>query len=269
MLSALRRHWPEYLIEAAGLGVFMVSACVFATLLQHPSSPLRQALPDAFVRRALMGLAMGSTAIAIIYSPWGKQSGAHINPAVTLAFYRLGRVPGTDAAFYTLAQFAGGVAGVALSAAVLGPALAHPSIGYAATVPGRWGVPAALGAETAISFFLMLTVLVVSNSASARWTGLCAGALVALYITFEDPVSGMSMNPARTFGSALPGGTWTALWIYFAGPVAGMLLAAQAFLAWRGRHAARCAKLHHQNDRRCIFCMDRQSCEALAAGAAA
>jgi aquaporin Z len=178
-------------------------------------------------------------------------------------------VPGTDAAFYTLAQFAGGVAGVALSAAVLGPALAHPSIGYAATVPGRWGVPAALGAETAISFFLMLTVLVVSNSASARWTGLCAGALVALYITFEDPVSGMSMNPARTFGSALPGGVWTALWIYFAGPVAGMLLAAQAFLAWRGRHAARCAKLHHQNDRRCIFCMDRQSCEALAAGAAA
>ena len=268
MLDALRRHWPEYLIEAAGLGAFMVSACAFATLLQHPASPVRQALPDAFVRRALMGLAMGWTAIAIIYSPWGKQSGAHINPAVTLAFYRLGRVPATDAAFYTLAQFVGGVAGVVLSAAVLGSALAHPAIGYAATVPGKWGPLPALGAEIVISFFLMLTVLVVSNSRSARWTGLCAGALVALYIAFEDPISGMSMNPARTFGSALPGRVWTAIWIYFMGPILGMLLAAQAFLALRGRHAAQCAKLHHQNDRRCIFCMDRQTCEALAAGAA-
>jgi len=212
---------------------------------------------------------MGATAVGIIYSPWGKQSGAHINPAVTLTFYRLGRVPGTDALFYTLAQFAGGVAGVVLAAAVLGSALAHPNIGYAATVPGRWGVATALGAEIAIPFLMMLTILIVSNGKSARWTGLWAGSLVALYIAFEDPLSGMSMNPARTFGSALPGGMWTAIWIYFLGPIAGMLLAAQAFLALRGRHAARCAKLHHQNDRRCIFCMDRQTCEALASGAAA
>src|SRR3954447_16453069 len=64
---ALRRHWPEYLIEAMGLAVFMLSAAVFATLLEHPTSPLHQALVDPLLRRLLMGLAMGSTAIAIVY----------------------------------------------------------------------------------------------------------------------------------------------------------------------------------------------------------
>lgn len=84
MLIALRRHWPEYLMEAAGLGLFMVSACLFGALLEHPASPARQALPDPGLRRALGGLAMGLTAVGIIYSPWGKQSGAHINSSDTI-----------------------------------------------------------------------------------------------------------------------------------------------------------------------------------------
>jgi aquaporin Z len=80
-------------MEAAGLGAFMVSACLFATLLEYPGSAVREALSAATLRRVLMGLAMGLTAIVIIYSPWGKQSGAHINPAVTLTFLRLGKIP--------------------------------------------------------------------------------------------------------------------------------------------------------------------------------
>src|SRR5918994_4078883 len=69
-VDALRRHWPEYLMEAAGLGLFMISAGTFGTLLFHPGSPLAALLPDPLARRALMGLIMGLTAIAIIYSPW-------------------------------------------------------------------------------------------------------------------------------------------------------------------------------------------------------
>jgi hypothetical protein len=80
-LAALRRHWPEYLIEAAGLGLFMVSACVFASLLEHPGSPVRQLVADATLRRIPMGLAMAGTAMAIVYSRWGQRSGAHLNPA--------------------------------------------------------------------------------------------------------------------------------------------------------------------------------------------
>ena len=104
MRTALRMHWPEYLTEAAGLGLFMISACVFGTLLGHPNSPVVQAVPDALARRALMGLAMGLTAVGLICSPWGQRSGAHFNPATTLTFWRLGKVAPADAGFYMLAQ---------------------------------------------------------------------------------------------------------------------------------------------------------------------
>jgi len=253
MLIALKEHWPEYLMEAAGLGIFMVSASVFTILLYHPASPALQVLPEEFARRVLMGLAMGLTAIGIIYSPWGKQSGAHLNPAVTLTFFRLGKVAPWDAAFYVIAQFAGGVAGVALVAAAAGKLLAHPSVNYVATLPGSGVTGAAFLGEVVIALILMSVVLVVSNTQKlARFTGLFAGACVAAFITFEAPISGMSMNPARTFGSAVLPHLWGSLWIYFLAPPLGMLAAAAGYL--RLKHAVGCAKLHHQNKLRCIFC---------------
>jgi aquaporin Z len=252
--EALRRHWPEYLMEAALLGTFMLSALGFTALLEHPGSPLRAALPDAFVRRVLMGLAMGGTAVALVHSPWGKQSGAHFNPALTFAFFRLGKIAAPDAVGYALAQFAGAVAGVALAAALLGSAAGHPLVRFAVTEPGGPGVAVAFAAELAISFGLMLTVLVVSNHPRlAPWTGLAAGALVALYITIEAPLSGMSMNPARTLGSASGAGSFAALWVYFTAPPLGMFLAAELFVRARGAGRVHCAKLHHRNARRCIF----------------
>ncbi len=119
MFHALRRHWPEYLMEALGLMLFMISAGAFGTLLEYPQSPAYLALPDPFVRRMLMGLAMGLTAVALVYSPWGQQSGAHLNPATTLTFWRLGKVAGWDAVFYVLAHFVGGVFGVLVIGAIL------------------------------------------------------------------------------------------------------------------------------------------------------
>jgi aquaporin Z len=254
MRDALARHWPEYLMEAFGLGAFMVSACLFGALLEHPGSPARQALQDAGLRRLLMGLAMGTTAAFLIYSPWGRRSGAHLNPSVTLTFLRLGKVRRADAAFYAAAQATGGLLGVLLAAFALRGALAHPAVSFVATVPGPEGVAVAFAAEAAISFVLILTVLAVSSSPYARLTGLSAATLVALWITFEAPLSGMSMNPARTLASALPSGIWTAAWVYFVAPPLGMLAAAQAFGAitrWRGAH---CAKLDHAPGVRCIFC---------------
>jgi len=242
-------------MEATELGLFMVSACTFATLLGHPASPIAQAIPNPLVRRMLMGTAMGLTAISLIFSPWGKQSGAHFNPSVTLTFFRLGKVKPWDAAFYILAQFVGAIVGVVLASLVLGNLVMHPSVNYAVTVPGSDGPGVAFLAEVIISFILMTVVLTVSNTPNiARFTGLFAGALVMTYITFEDPFSGMSMNPARTFGSAFSAHVWTALWIYFTAPPLGMLLASQVYLWRKGAHRVSCAKLHHQNPKRCIFC---------------
>jgi aquaporin Z len=244
---ALNTHWPEYLMEAAELGLFMVSACTFTVLLEHPASPAYNLIPSAFIRRMLIGLAMGGTALALIHSACGKQSGAHMNPAVTLTFLRLRRVAPWDALFYVMAQFAGGITGVVASAIFWRMALAHPAVNYAATLPGAAGPATAFAAEVSISFVLLLTVLTASNNRKiGQFTGLFAAALVATYITFEAPLSGMSMNPARSLGSAVAAHSFDSLWIYFLAPPLGMLLAAELFLRVRSGRAIYCAKLSHE-----------------------
>jgi aquaporin Z len=254
MLEALRDHWPEYLMEAAGLGIFMISACVFTSAIEHPGSPIRQWIANAYVRRIIVGAGMGLTAIGLIYSPWGKQSGAHLNPSVTITFFRLGKLTRPDAFFYVLAQFVGAVVGVLLSAFFLKHWISHPAVNYAVTIPGPKGARAAFAGEFVISFLLMTVILFISNSRTfPALTGVVSGILVATYISLEAPLSGMSMNPARSFGSALFSQIWNGWWIYFTAPPIGMLAAAEFYRRIRGVNGVVCAKLHHQNDRRCIF----------------
>jgi aquaporin Z len=254
-MNALRHHYPEYLMEAAGLGLFMISASIATAILEHPASRIHQNIADPMLRRCLIGVVMGLTAIALIYSPWGKQSGAHFNPAVTLTFLRLGKVKSVDALFYILAQFIGGWLGIDLAIWGLGDAIIHPAVNYIVTIPGSNGVGIAFFAETMISFGMMIVILIVSNRPRlARWTGLFAGMLIATYITLEAPLSGMSMNPARTLASAISAHNWTAIWIYFTAPLGGMLGASEVYIRWVGRQPIGCAKLHHHNSKRCIFC---------------
>src|SRR5262249_10818066 len=82
-LASLRNHWQEYLMEAGESALYMFFICTFATLLLHPTSPLRQVIHSGVFRRALMGFLVGSAVIGIIMTPWGKQSGGHFNPAIT------------------------------------------------------------------------------------------------------------------------------------------------------------------------------------------
>jgi aquaporin Z len=178
-----------------------------------------------------------------------------MNPAVTLAFLRLGKLDGQDAVGYIAGQFAGAIGGTMLSTWFLRGLPADPAVNYVATVPGAGGAWAAFAAEALISFLMMAAVLTLSNHRSlARYAGLAAGLLVAIYIVVEAPLSGTSMNPARTLGPALLAGTWGSLWIYFAAPLLGMVGAAEAFSRF-ARRPARCAKLHH-TDVRCIFRCD-------------
>jgi aquaporin Z len=256
MLDALRAHWPEYLIEGTLLGLFMIAACIAVVIVQHPRSPVARAMTSPHRQRALIGVLMGLTAVALIYSPWGGRSGAHMNPGITLAFLALGKVGPWDAVFYILSQFIGGLAGVALARAVLGRLVAHETVNYAATLPGPHGLALAWSAEFLIAAGMMAMVLVSTNHAStAPYTGILAGLLVAIYIAIEAPISGMSMNPARTLGSAIPARAFRGLWIYFTAPPLGMLCAAGLYAATGG--PVYCCKMHH-DDGPCIFHCDIQ-----------
>jgi aquaporin Z len=224
-LEALRRHWPEYAIEGWALGMFMISASVATVLLYDPRSPTFGLIENEFWKRALMALAMAGTAAAIIYSPWGKRSGAHMNPAFTLSFWVMGKINTVDAVYYALFQFIGGVAGSVLSYFLTAGLLADPQANWAVTVPGPDGAFPALLSELIIAFILMYVVTVLLNSRFDQLTGIAAGCLIFLYVLYESPYSGFGMNPARSFASALPSGTWTAFWIYLVAPPAGMLTA--------------------------------------------
>lgn len=246
-------------MEAAGLAGFVFGAGLLTTLLEHPDSPVRQSMSElpTLLRRVPLGLCMGAYIAGIIYSPWGQRSGAHINPSVTWTFYSLGKIKLWDALLYTLAQFAGAIFAAQLMKAMLGEWYAHPSVNYTVTAPGREviGTELAFVAEVMISFGLMLVMLLAINS--ERWeklAGLFAGLLIAVYLIVETPFSGMSMNPARTFGSALTARQWSGWWIYFTAPPLAMLLAGKVYERLRRDQVKGCAKLYHRQDKPCIFC---------------
>jgi aquaporin Z len=237
LTASLSKDWPLYFFEAVELAAFMISACVFTVLLFAPAiTPVH----NPWAARAWMGLAMALTAILIIKSPWGKRSGAHFNPAITVTFYRLGKISLYDALFYIVAHFLGALAGVGIAALLLGSRIALPQVRYAVTVPGLGGVPGAFAAEFLMASLLMFAVLFTSNRPRwAKFTTYCVGALIASYILLLAPVSGFSINPARTVGSAVFAHLWTAVWIYFVAPLAGMLGAAELYLRFARPENAR------------------------------
>ena len=254
----------EYAIEAALLGIFMVLLGIFATLFFSPVSPLDPFLPDNFLRRIPMGIVMGAIATAIVYSPWGKRSGAHTNPAVSLTFFRLGKLSAKDTFFYAIAQFIGGTVGVILVSLLLGKAFTDAPINYLVTLPGQFGAIIAFITEFLLSFGLMLMVLFTSNiNQLSKYTGIFAGILVAIYIVIAVPISGMSINPARSFASALPAHLWTAFWVYYFGPLLGMLAAGELYSHYPHKPKTICYKLCPNGEQECTISNCCGNCDYL------
>lgn len=226
LTRALRRNWRHYLTEAAGIMAFLTVSSLAAVVFHHPDSALARALgPHAWVQRIGVAAAVGLLITAMATSPWGKRSGAHFNPAVTLGFWQLGYIATADAAWYVLAQFAGATLAGCCLFRLLKPWFGHPEIHYNTTLPieAKHGWALALGAEILISAILMLVLLWALHSPKVKpWAGALAGLALAVFVVVESPLSGMSLNPARTLGTALAAGKVTGLWLYFLGPLGAM-----------------------------------------------
>jgi aquaporin Z len=146
---------------------------------------------------------------------------------------------------------------VAVAAAIFGNSLSKPAIEYTVTVPGRYGTLAAFFAELFMAILLMTVVLLLSNRAHlAIYVSYSVGALIALYTFFFAPISGFSINPARTIGSALFANVWTAGWLYFVAPLLGMFFAAEIYRRINGDARVLCAKLHLDPSFPCPFVCD-------------
>jgi aquaporin Z len=229
--ASWRNNWRHYLQEAAGLAIFMISACFFGAMLESPHSSWHVAIPNGLLRLSIMGVLMGGTALFIFYSPFTSPSGSQINSAVTITFWRLGKMCHWDAVFYIVFQVTGGTLAVFIMQMILDGVLVEPPINSVATIPGKYGWLPALFMELSIAFVTMSIVLFTSaHPVLSKYTRFIAAGLVCCWVIIAGPISGFGMNPARTLASAIPGNSWSGWWMYMIAPVAGMLLASELFL---------------------------------------
>jgi aquaporin Z len=242
-------HWRIWAAECAGTGLLILGGLSVVCLVFGRGSPVPELLPSQSARLLLTGLLFSGCNSLLAVSPFGRLSGAHLNPAVTLAFRALGRVSRHDVVGYVLAQLVGAVAGAAALQLLWGPVA--DSIDGGVTVP-TVSLPAAFALEAAMTALLVAVILFfVSNARLARWTPLAIWPLIALLVWGGAPYTGTSLNPVRSAGPAFVFANLDSLWLYLVAPTAGALAVA---LAWRRRHPAaqpKTAKLFHDSRYAC------------------
>jgi len=207
-------------------GILLFCVVTGVRWLLAPDSPI--SVPDIHHALAILGVTVGVLLIVAMASPPGRRSGGHLNPAVTIALWRLGAFPGRAVVPYATAQLAGSVAGTALGRLVWGPAVSRLPVGYATVrADPAWDAAAILAAETGVLVLLtvMLSVL-LAHPAGRRLLPGAVGLATAVVIATLGPLSGGSANPARQFGPALLAQDTTHLWIYLLAPALGAVLGA-------------------------------------------
>ncbi len=234
------RHWGEWVSEFLGTAILFGLGFSVVAVLVSPRSPVAEHV--AAVRFLLVGLNFGVLSGLIAVSPLGRRSGAHLNPAVTLAFWLRGQVHPHDLAGYLAAQFLGALLGTGLFALALGSWAA--SIHHARTSPAPVGAATGIGIEAALTLALLVTVfLALDAERLMRWTSLLAGVALTALIWVGSPSTGASLNPARSLAPAILEGQSADLWVYFVGPLAGAVAASVLTRACRLRPLT--AKLFH------------------------
>ena len=237
--------------EMIGTALLLLGGLSFVIFMFGTGSPMEQWIPSVVVRRVITSFLFGCVGAAIALSIIGKISGAHINPAVTLAFWLFQKLDTRTALVYVIAQLVGAVVGCL-------PLLAWGSMGrsvaFGATTPGKgYTIETVLMGEVVTTFALVGALCLFIGFRRLRpFTPFMIPFLYAVMVPLEASISGTSTNPARTIGPALISGQWEGWWVYWAGPLTGTLVAVLALSSFARRIEV--AKLYHfESDRRRIF----------------
>jgi aquaporin Z len=231
-----------FFAEFAGTALLLLGGLSLVIFMFGAGSAAAELIPNVKVRQAITGFLFGCIGAAIAISPIGKVSGAHVNPAVTVGFWLLGKLEGRLAITYVSGQLAGAVVGCI-------PLLLWGDMGrslnFGGTTPGvAYTVPEALLGEVLTTFALMFMLMVFIAFRELRpFTPFMVPFLYGVMVPLEADVSGISTNPARSFGPAVVSGVWDAWWIYWIGPLIGVVLASA--VGYRLARRVAIAKLYH------------------------
>lgn len=246
-----RVRWRYFFCELIGTALLVFGGLSVVICMFGEGSPLVRLVPNEAVRMVVTALLFGTIGSAIAVSRIGKESGAHINPAVTMAFWMIRKLDMRAAVGYIVAQLLGACVG-ALPLLAWGPMGA--SVSFGATIPGEgYSTAVVVMGEVVTTFGLVATLCTFLGFPHLRrYTPFVIPVLYAVMVPLEAHISGTSTNPARTFGPALISGRWDGWWIYWVGPMAGMLMAILVFSSLGRRIEV--AKLYHfESDRRRLF----------------
>ena len=245
------KHWRAYLSEMAGTALLLFVGLSFVIFLFGEGTPMEEIIPNMTARRTLSGFLFGTTGAMIALSAIGRESGAHINPAVTMVFFLFGKIEKRVAFSYVISQLVGAVIGC-LPLLIWGAQ--GRSVDFGATYPGDgYSVLAAFGGEVATTFTMVsLLVIFIGFKSTRPFTPMIFPFLYGIMVPIEAVISGTSTNPARSLGPSIISGVWNDWWIYWAGPILGALLAALVCSALAKRITV--AKLYYfDSDRDGLF----------------
>ena len=246
-------HLAEYCCEMAGAFFNLFVGLNIVIFDFGKGLPMEQWVPSPSARLLINGIIYAGSGALFAILPWGKLSGAHLNPSVSLAFLLRGKMHLRDFFGYVTFQVFGAIIAAAMTVWLWGKyassvedGVTQPGVGFAI-----WFV---FLAEVVMTFLLVLLIFTfVSSERLARWTPCATWIACALMVWQGAPISGTSLNPARSFGPALVSGIWAYQWLYWAAPLLGATLAVLTFRIVASERNILTAKLFHAPEYRSIF----------------
>jgi len=234
--------WPKFWAELAGTALLLLIGLSIVIFMFGTGSPMEQYIPNVKVRQSITGFLFGGTGALIAISAIGRESGAHVNPVVTMAFWLFGKIESKLAIIYIAAQLIGAFIG---SLPLLAWGDLGRSINFGATQPGTSYTTGEAFVGEVITTFVLVSMLIIFIAIRKirAYTPLMIPFLYAIMVPMEADISGISTNPARSFGPAVVSATWAAWWIYWVGPFLGSLLASRIWSRIARKITA--AKLYH------------------------